>query len=88
MGQIIEKVTGQTLGAYMQQHIFDPLGIHSTTFELNAEQAARHTHIHMRASDKHLIETDPVNVYGGKVEIHTGGGIIVIFFLYIELNNF
>ncbi|KAI9155418.1 Beta-lactamase [Paramyrothecium foliicola] len=31
-GQVLEKVTGQSLGAYMQEHIFEPLGIQDTTF--------------------------------------------------------
>ncbi|KAK3313120.1 beta-lactamase [Apodospora peruviana] len=31
-GQVLEKVTGQTLGEYMASHIFAPLGITDTTF--------------------------------------------------------
>lgn len=31
-GQVLEKVTGQTLSEYMAEHIFQPLGIHETTF--------------------------------------------------------
>ena len=32
-GQLLEKVTGQRLGAYMQEHIFGPLGMSSTGFQ-------------------------------------------------------
>ncbi|EQL01339.1 beta-lactamase [Ophiocordyceps sinensis CO18] len=31
-GLVLEQVTGQSLGQYMQQHIFDPLGISDTGF--------------------------------------------------------
>ncbi|KAF7563129.1 hypothetical protein G7046_g1021 [Stylonectria norvegica] len=31
-GLVLEKVTGQKLGAYMQEHIFDPLGLQETGF--------------------------------------------------------
>ncbi|KAH7110276.1 beta-lactamase/transpeptidase-like protein [Dactylonectria macrodidyma] len=31
-GQVLEKVTGQTLGAYMSENIFKPLGMGDTTF--------------------------------------------------------
>jgi CubicO group peptidase (beta-lactamase class C family) len=31
-GQVLEHVTGQKLGAYMEEHIFTPLGMKSTTF--------------------------------------------------------
>lgn len=32
-GQMVEAVTGLTLGQYMQKNIFDPLGMTSTTFD-------------------------------------------------------
>lgn len=31
-GLVLERVTGQTLGAYTQTHVFDPLGMHDTGF--------------------------------------------------------
>lgn len=31
-GLVLEKITGQALGAYMQQHIFEPLNIKNTGF--------------------------------------------------------
>jgi CubicO group peptidase (beta-lactamase class C family) len=31
-GKLIERLSGQTLGAYMAEHIFDPLGMTTTTF--------------------------------------------------------
>ncbi len=32
-GQLLEKVTGQRLSSYMQEHIFAPLGMSSTAFQ-------------------------------------------------------
>ena len=32
-GQLVEAVTGLKLGAYMQKHMFEPLGMKSTTFD-------------------------------------------------------
>lgn len=32
VGQVLEAVTGRTLGSYMQEHIFDPLGMADTGF--------------------------------------------------------
>ncbi len=40
-GAIIERITGQTLGAFMQQRIFGPLGMNDTRFYLRAEDQAR-----------------------------------------------
>jgi methyl acetate hydrolase len=79
VGLVIEKVTGQKLGAYMQQHIFDPLGMHSTTFSLNEEHGTRRARMHLRAPDQHLSEIDPKNVYGDKVDFHLGGGTLLSY---------
>jgi methyl acetate hydrolase len=73
VGLVIEAVTGQTLGEYMKQYIFDPLGMHSSTFVTSEEQNARHAFMHQRGPDKHLSETDPKIAYGEKVEVHLGG---------------
>ncbi len=40
-GLIIEKLTGQTLEAYMKEHILTPLGMRDTGFHLTKDQASR-----------------------------------------------
>lgn len=35
-GQVVEKLTKQTLGAFMQEHVFLPLGMNDTTFRPDA----------------------------------------------------
>ncbi|MDR1263304.1 MAG: beta-lactamase family protein, partial [Oscillospiraceae bacterium] len=34
LGAVVEIVSGQRLGAYMKEHVFDPLGMGSTAFDL------------------------------------------------------
>ena len=41
LGILIERISGQTLGAYFLEHIFAPLGMVDTGFKVAAEQAHR-----------------------------------------------
>lgn len=41
LGRLVEVVSGQTLGAYLQQHIFAPLGMTETWFTVPPEHHAR-----------------------------------------------
>jgi CubicO group peptidase (beta-lactamase class C family) len=41
LGVLIERVTGQSLGSFMRERIFDPLGMKDTAFRLPAEKAPR-----------------------------------------------
>lgn len=41
LGRLVEVVSGQTLGAYLQQHIFAPLGMTETWFSVPPEHHAR-----------------------------------------------
>lgn len=41
LGRVIEVVTGQTLGAYLTEAIFKPLGMHETWFSVPAEHHGR-----------------------------------------------
>lgn len=48
LGEIIEKLTGQSLEDYFQAKIFRPLGMIDTSFQLPAEKAGRLVTIHQR----------------------------------------
>lgn len=50
-GQMVEAVTGKTLGAYMQEEIFAPLGMTSTAFKISDDMRARLAKIHQRGED-------------------------------------
>ncbi|MGH6895588.1 MAG: serine hydrolase domain-containing protein [Geminicoccaceae bacterium] len=51
VGKMVEAAAGKRLGAYMQEHIFDPLGMADTGFELRPDMRARLAKIHQRGDD-------------------------------------
>ncbi|MEM7000842.1 MAG: serine hydrolase domain-containing protein [Pseudomonadota bacterium] len=60
-GQMIEAVTGQTLGAYLAENLFEPLGMQTTTFAPDAATQAQQAAIYHRlpAGDLVLPESEP-----------------------------
>ena len=50
-GQMVESVTGKTLGAYLQEEIFAPLGMTSTAFRIDEGMRGRLARIHQRGED-------------------------------------
>ena len=42
MGQVIEKVSGQSLGQYLQANLFKPLGMTDTSFAIGPDKAPRY----------------------------------------------
>jgi methyl acetate hydrolase len=51
VGKIVEAVSGHRLGDYLQHHLFAPLGMHSTSFQLSPSQRARLASMHARGPD-------------------------------------
>ena len=51
IGRIVEAVSGQTLDAYMEAHIFAPLGMRDTGYRLQPGQAERLAVMHRRDPD-------------------------------------
>ena len=54
VGKMIEAVSGQKLGDYLQQNVFAPLGMSSTSFKLSPSQRARLASVHTRGADATL----------------------------------
>jgi CubicO group peptidase (beta-lactamase class C family) len=54
VGKIVEVVSGQKLGDYLQHNFFAPLGMHSTSFKLSPAQRARLASMHMREPEEAL----------------------------------
>jgi methyl acetate hydrolase len=54
VGKIVEAVSGQRLGDYLQQHLFAPLGMHSTSFQISPSQRVRLASVHARGLDEAL----------------------------------
>ena len=51
LGLIVEKLSGQGLGSYLKQHVYEPLGMNDTTFAPSAEQRGRLLRVMQRQSD-------------------------------------
>jgi methyl acetate hydrolase len=51
VGKIVEAVSGQRLGDYLQQNLFASLGMHSTSFKISPSQRARLASMHARGPD-------------------------------------
>jgi methyl acetate hydrolase len=50
-GKIVEAASGKRLGAYLREHIFEPLGMSDTAFKLRPDMRARLARIHQRGDD-------------------------------------
>ena len=50
-GRMVEVVSGKRLGAYLQENIFEPLGMRDTAFKLRPDMRARLAKIHQRGDD-------------------------------------
>ncbi|HWG08100.1 MAG TPA: serine hydrolase domain-containing protein [Solirubrobacteraceae bacterium] len=56
LGQVIEAVSGEELGAYCQANVFGPLAMSDATFRPSEEQAARVMAMHSRTPDGGLVQ--------------------------------
>ncbi len=53
-GQMVEAVSGQSLGEYLRQNIFEPLEMNSSGYSPNGDMTARQAGMHLRGSDGEL----------------------------------
>ena len=56
-GKMVEATSGLRLGAYMKQHIFDPLGMDSTAYRITPSMRERLAKVHQRGEDGSLAIT-------------------------------
>jgi len=56
LGDVIERISGESLEAFMQQHLFGPLGMQDTGWSVPAAEAARVATLHQRLHGR-LVET-------------------------------
>lgn len=70
-GQVVEGISDRRLGEVFQTRIFEPLGMSSTTFELNDSLRHRLAGMHAREEDGSLTPMD--FELPDKPEIHMGG---------------
>jgi CubicO group peptidase (beta-lactamase class C family) len=70
-GKAVEAASGMKLGRYMKQHIFDPLGMVDSGFQLNDAQQPRRAALHLRGADGlEVVEREPPK----NPEYEAGGG--------------
>jgi methyl acetate hydrolase len=51
VGKAVERVSGQVLGDYFAEHLFEPIGMKDTAFKLTQERRARLAGMHARGPD-------------------------------------
>ncbi len=76
-GVALQQVTGRTLGEYMAEHIFSPLGMADTTFHpasLAHRTAGRFAPITHRVEDTGLLEPEDGTIVPHEPPVHAGGG--------------
>ena len=73
MGQVIEAVSGMTLGAYIKTNITDPLGMSSTSFKISPEMRTRLAKVHQRSPEGTSL-TVTQNETNQNPEFEPGGG--------------
>jgi len=54
VGKAVERVSGQVLGDYLAEHLFEPVGMKDTAFKLTPERRARMARMHARSPDGSL----------------------------------
>ncbi len=71
-GQMVEAVSGMSLGEYMSEHIFGPLGMSDTAFKISDDMRARISAMQTRMEDGSLVEM-PFEI-PQEPEFEMGGG--------------
>jgi methyl acetate hydrolase len=75
VGRAIEAASGQSLDVYFRDHIFEPLGMVDSAFELSCAQSERLAQVHQRKADGSL-EAIAVDIPPRNPEFWGGGGAL------------
>lgn len=82
-GAIVERISGQTLGQFMDQRIFKPLKMNDTAFFVPAEKASRLAAVYVGNRETRKIE-EAINLFGNPMPTYltppameSGGGGLV-----------
>lgn len=79
IGILVERLSGQTLGAYFEQHIFEPLEMDDTGFYVPEDKQDRLAQIYVINQQGQTVpmENEPLGDYLSAPEIESGGGGLV-----------
>src|SRR5215472_10074326 len=72
LGKLIERVSGQTLEDYFREHIFQPLGMADTFFNVPPKKQARVVALHQHQQNGSFVEPPPQPFQS--VRFFSGGG--------------
>ncbi|MCY4591047.1 MAG: serine hydrolase [Alphaproteobacteria bacterium] len=72
-GKMVEAASGTTLGAYLREHVFEPLGMHDTAFRITGTMRRRLARLYARDRDGTL-ELEPDRELPQEPEFEMGGG--------------
>lgn len=73
VGKLVEAVSGKRLGAYLQENLFAPLGMHSTAFHITPAMQSRMAKVHQRGADGQLTPLEPEQAQAPEFEMGGGG---------------
>lgn len=73
-GYLVEKLSGQTLDVYLDEHIFRPLGMTDTGFWAPGEKAARVVAVHTYDAEGRIRTTGPNRVTSERPRFLSGSG--------------
>jgi CubicO group peptidase (beta-lactamase class C family) len=78
-GHLVEALSGQQLDAYLEEHIFTPLGMQDTAFHVSEDKQSRFAANYERGPDKalKLLDDPQRSPYLGEPEFFSGGGGLV-----------
>lgn len=74
LGFVVEAATGGTLGAYLEDHVWRPLGMTSTTFDLTPAHRDRYARPHAVDPDTNTATPKLMHELADTVKWHAGGG--------------
>lgn len=72
LGRLVEKISGQSLEQYFREHIFAPLGMDDTFFDVPAHKQARVVPLQQRQQDGKFVQSPPQPFQ--PVRFFSGGG--------------
>jgi methyl acetate hydrolase len=75
VGRAVENASGEPLDHYFRDHIFDPLGMRDSGFQLSAAQRERLVQVHRRKADGSL-EPIAIDMPPSCPEFWSGGGAL------------
>ena len=78
-GALVEIISGQPFGEYLQEHIFDPLGMTDTAFHVPDAKFGRFAANYSRGADKRLklLDDPETSTYRRPPSFESGGGGLV-----------